>query len=189
MIDQALIAEFGNEISQYVDERFQADSFTPLGDFIGDFKFVCYLSNYVFNCLKVDPDLVEELLYSGDLARAYDGHVYTNRFQQVDLESLDLTLRKVRRREMIRIIFRDLTRAASLDETTNDLSGLADACLVAAHDIHYQNNCLTYGEPKGTDSGVVQQMTILALGKLGARELNVSSDIDLIFFYDVDLTI
>lgn len=180
MIDQALIAVFGDEISRYVDERFHSDSF----ELLENFKYVCYLSTYVFNCLKIDPGLVEELLSSGDLARAYDDNDYTSRFQQVDLESLDLTLRKVRRREMIRIIFRDLTRATSLDETTNDLSSLADACLVAAHDIHYQNNCFKYGEPKGAESGSVQQMTILALGKLGARELNVSSDIDLIFFYD-----
>jgi glutamate-ammonia-ligase adenylyltransferase len=180
MIDRALTTEFGDEISNYIDERFRNNSF----ELLENFKFVCYLSTYVFDCLKIDPDLVEELLNSGDLARSFDKNSYASGFQQVELESLDLTLRKVRRREMIRIIFRDLTRQASLDETTSDLSNLADACLVAAHDIHYQNNCLKYGEPKGADSGVVQQMTILALGKLGARELNVSSDIDLIFFYD-----
>ena len=118
------------------------------------------------------------------MQRQYDRDDYSSVFAHVDLESVDFKLRKVRRREMIRIIFRDLTRSASLNETTNDLSNLAEACLNAAHDIHYRANCLKYGEPKGDGTGNVQKMTILALGKLGARELNVSSDIDLIFFYD-----
>jgi len=180
MIDSNLIAEFGDEISRHIDRCFPNNS----EELLGKLKTVCYLSRYVYDCVQVNPGLVEDLLDSGDLNRDYSHNFYTSRFAGVDLETLDTTLRKVRRREMIRIIFRDLTRLATLNETTNDLSNLADACLTAAHDVHFQNNCLKYGVPKGADSGIGQQMTVLALGKLGARELNVSSDIDLIFFYD-----
>ena len=180
MIDSVLLAELGEDISNHIDESCP-DNEEKL---LEQFKFVCTISKYVYNCLQIDPKLVHELLESGDLQRQYTGNHYSEALAHTDLESLDHVLRKVRRREMIRIIFRDLTRLANLSETTNDLSSLADACLVAAHDIHYKANCLKYGEPIGAETGAVQQMTILALGKLGARELNVSSDIDLIFFYD-----
>ncbi len=175
-----LVAELGEDVSRYIDKHCRDND----AQLVEQFKFVCYLSKYVYNCLQIDPELVHELLASGDLQRQYDRDDYRSVFAHVDLESIDFRLRKVRRREMIRIIFRDLTRSASLNETTNDLSSLAEACLNAAHDIHYRANCLKYGEPKGDGTGTVQKMTILALGKLGARELNVSSDIDLIFFYD-----
>ena len=180
MINQILVAELGEEVSTFIEEQFSGSP----PELLENFKYVCYISKFVYNCLQIDSELVAELLGSGDLQRAYPAGFYHSLFNQEDLESIDSRLRKVRRREMIRIIFRDLTRLATLDETTNDLSGLADACLTAAHDVHYKSNCLKYGEPKGSETGVVQQMTILALGKLGARELNVSSDIDLIFFYD-----
>jgi len=180
MINPGLIAELGNEISREMDQQFTG---TPI-ELLEQFKYVCYLSKFVYHCAKSDPALIKTLFESGDLHRSFDRQTYTRCFIDLDLGSLNVRLRKVRRREMIRIIFRDLTRLAGLGETTDDLSNLADACLTAAHDIHYANNCLKYGAPTGVDSGNIQQMTILSLGKLGARELNVSSDIDLIFFYD-----
>ena len=68
---------------------------------VEQFKFVCYLSKYVYNCLQIDPELAHELLASGDLQRQYDRDDYRSAFAHVDLESIDFRLRKVRRREMI----------------------------------------------------------------------------------------
>ena len=83
---------------------------------------------------------------------------------------------------MIRIIFRDLTRKADLFETTAELSHLADFCVQTALDDCYQAAVTHYGQPLSPD-GIPEQLIVLGMGKLGAYELNLSSDIDLIFFY------
>lgn len=92
-------------------------------------------------------------------------------------------LRKFRRRHMVRIAWRDIVGWADLDETLRDLSALADACIDFAYRRNYEALVQRYGTPRGEASQAPQPMLILGMGKLGARELNYSSDIDLIFLY------
>jgi len=97
---------------------------------------------------------------------------------------LDLSerLRRLRRSEMARIVFRDLTRRASTLETTEELSHLADFCIQSALDHCYEEALQRFGQPRAPD-GTPEKLVVLGMGKLGAYELNLSSDIDLIFFY------
>jgi len=98
-------------------------------------------------------------------------------------------LRRFRKREMVRIGLRDLTRQGDLVETTEDLSNLADVCLTGAYEVGFQELAGRYGRPMGVDdSGHPQpsEFAILGLGKLGGQELNFSSDIDLMFLYTCD---
>ena len=99
--------------------------------------------------------------------------------QDSELES---HLRQKRTLAMLRIIYRDVLGLANLNDTTNELSFLAQACLWQAHTHHYNQLVRQYGEPKN-DKGQTQAFLILGMGKLGAHELNLSSDIDLIFTY------
>ncbi|MDB5969464.1 MAG: glutamate-ammonia-ligase adenylyltransferase [Hydrocarboniphaga sp.] len=89
-------------------------------------------------------------------------------------------LRTVREREMARIACRDLCGLAELDETLGDLSELAEVCLRAALDFALTQLRQRYGEPRDA-AGKRVQPVVLGMGKLGGRELNFSSDIDLIF--------
>ncbi len=91
-------------------------------------------------------------------------------------------LRRLRRRELVRIAWRDLTVGAPLAEVLGDLSELADVAIVAA--LVFANRLLEprYGEPR-SPSGERQELVVLGMGKLGGRELNFSSDIDLVFLY------
>ncbi|MDD7805589.1 MAG: bifunctional glutamine synthetase adenylyltransferase/deadenyltransferase, partial [Endozoicomonas sp. (ex Botrylloides leachii)] len=101
-------------------------------------------------------------------------------------ESLMKQLRRYRNREMIRIIWQDLNRLVSLQEITRDLSALANACLEHALTWLYKNLTATLGTPVGGAFGeesAPQQLVIIGMGKLGADELNMSSDIDLLFAY------
>jgi len=91
-------------------------------------------------------------------------------------------LRRLRRHEMARIGFRDLAGWASLDETLRDLSDLADACCEAALRYSEQRLQARYGRPRDS-RGQECRPVVLGMGKLGGRELNFSSDIDLIFCY------
>ena len=98
-------------------------------------------------------------------------------------------LRHFRKREMVRIGLRDLTRQGDLVETTEDLSNLADVCLGGAYEVGFQDLVGRYGRPMSVDdSGRPQpsEFAILGLGKLGGQELNFSSDIDLMFLYTCD---
>jgi len=98
-------------------------------------------------------------------------------------------LARFKRREYLRITLRDVLGLASLTETTLELSELADLLLARA--LHVANAALSaaYGTPQHIDARgdtAPAQLTIFSLGKLGARELNYSSDIDLLFLYTGD---
>jgi glutamate-ammonia-ligase adenylyltransferase len=94
-----------------------------------------------------------------------------------------------RRRELLRVYLHDIRRTTTLVETTEELSNLADAVLRYALDHARQELENLYGSPQRTDergrTGVAS-VVVIALGKLGSRELNYSSDIDLLFLYSDD---
>lgn len=140
---------------------------------------VASLSDYFYRFIRTKD--AHSLLKSGDLLISSDA-IDLSILEYDSSDSFDISLRNLRHRQMCRIIFRDFTRRADLVETTRDLSVLADACVDAALNFHYQNNLKRLGRPLNS-IGELQKMCVLALGKLGARELNLSSDIDLIFFY------
>ncbi len=134
-----------------------------------------------------EPALLDELRASGDLQRSYDEGELAARLaaQLVDCseaEHLDRALRQLRRREMLRILWRDFNRLAPTLETTRDTSLLAEACISQALDWWHAALVAQHGEPRSA-AGEAQRLVVIAMGKLGARELNVSSDIDLIFSY------
>ena len=129
----------------------------------------------------INRDTGIELLDSGDLEKSRT-QFSISLSHSLTLEDFDLSLRAIRNREMARIIFRDQTRRADLVETTRDLSWLADEALERALLYHYAYLTRDWGVPKDSE-GRAQQLCVLALGKLGAFELNLSSDIDLIFMY------
>ena len=138
------------------------------------------------SCLR-DPALLDGLLGSGDLDRAYPrgemARLATSACADAaDEQALGRALRRLRRREMVRIAWRDLAAAAELDEILNDLTDLAEACLDAALERLHAWQVARWGEAR-TAAGEPQRLVVLGMGKLGARELNFSSDIDLIFAY------
>jgi len=95
---------------------------------------------------------------------------------------LDAGLRRFRNLQMLRIIWRDLCELASLDETFADLTTLAELCLSAAVECHSRAFEEKFGAPLDAE-GVEQGLAVIGLGKLGGGELNLSSDIDIIFCY------
>jgi len=96
-----------------------------------------------------------------------------------------IVLRRFRQRETLRIGYSDIVRGLPLELTTLDLSVLAEACTEAACRIAREKVEARHGAPAGRD-GRPARFVVLALGKLGGQELNYSSDIDLIFLYDLD---
>jgi glutamate-ammonia-ligase adenylyltransferase len=136
------------------------------------------------NCGRY-PQLLTDLISSGDLLTVPDNYTYhlDNQLLKVsDETSLMQMLRLYRRREMVRIAWRDLAGWAALEETLKSLSDLADAMIAAALTWLYQHLTNQLGTPCD-EHGLPQPLIVLALGKLGGQELNFSSDIDLMFAY------
>jgi len=94
-------------------------------------------------------------------------------------------LRRLRARVMARIAARDLAGLADLAEVTETMTTLADIAVGHAADVLTAQLSARYGTPRGP-SGEAQELIVIGMGKLGGRELNVSSDIDLIFVYPED---
>ena len=152
------------------------------------FDRVCAASDFVTEQVVRDPQMLLDLAASGELERGFvPGELRGQIAAAVDLATTDdelgRNLRRQRTRQQVRIVWRDLTRQADLVETCRDLSDMADGSIDLAYGWLYDRHCQQFGTPTGRRSGEPQPMVILGMGKLGALELNLSSDIDLIFAY------
>jgi glutamate-ammonia-ligase adenylyltransferase len=140
-------------------------------------------SDFVSGACIRDPSLLHGLLSSGDLLADRPAGDYEHRLgdalQDVGEEPvLGEVLRDFRRREMVRIAWRDLAGWDALDSVLADLSALADACIAGALARLCEWSARQYAVPLTKYS---PELVVLGMGKLGAGELNFSSDVDLIF--------
>ena len=139
------------------------------------------------SCIR-NPEMLNELILDDALFSTERRFKYCELLKAfaVDSEKTLMTvLRKFRCREMVRIAWRDLAGWSDLDETLADLTELAEVCIQYTLDYLYQQACDRRGVPT-TSNGTAINVVVLGMGKLGAWELNYSSDIDLIFAYAED---
>ena len=102
-----------------------------------------------------------------------------------------IVLSRFRRRELIRTFLRDIRRLATIAEITEEISNLADAILEHALRLARQELDNRFGQPLVIDEkgrSVQAEFCIVSLGKLGSKELNYASDIDLLFIYSAEGT-
>ena len=132
-------------------------------------------------CLKY-PDTTKQLLdyhaRKTDVSR--DEYLAQLNAQVKNIESSDelsQTLRQFRYEKMLRIAWRDLVDKISVEQTLKELSWLADACIVSSVAKLMDWAVYKYGQPIDENTQPIH-LVVLAMGKLGADELNFSSDID-----------
>ncbi len=94
------------------------------------------------------------------------------------------SLRVLRQRAMLHIVWRSFTCENGLNETLAAMTTLADFVVKCAVRCAEKLVSKRYGEAIGDDTGAVQRLIVVGMGKLGGRELNLSSDIDIMFIYD-----
>ena len=165
-----------------------------------DFNKVLASSDYVADSIIADPALLVRL--QAQLSSVVEKYQPLVELDQVlskvefdtietSLPELKFHLRKFHRQQFIRIIWQDICGVLTLRQVCEHMSELADACLQASLDRLHDWTVRELGRPMGKgleedqhrEQNQPQSMLVIGMGKLGARELNVSSDVDLIFAY------
>ncbi|MGV7235128.1 MAG: bifunctional [glutamate--ammonia ligase]-adenylyl-L-tyrosine phosphorylase/[glutamate--ammonia-ligase] adenylyltransferase [Nitrosomonadaceae bacterium] len=148
-------------------------------------------SRYAQRLLGSEPGLWAELI--DNIQQPFQMEkmqAYLNNFPNAatDKSSLYSALRNLRKRVILNLVARDLSGLADLSEVMVCMTNLAEVTICFSLKCHqtWLVNSECYGMPKGNISGTDQEMLVIAMGKLGGGELNVSSDVDLIFCYPED---
>ena len=103
-----------------------------------------------------------------------------------DPRALADDLRRLRRRVFVHTLVRDLTARADLSEVCADMTTLAETALRVGASRSTTAPSRRISASRATSRRDAQELVIVGMGKLGGRELNVSSDIDLVFVYPED---
>jgi glutamate-ammonia-ligase adenylyltransferase len=143
-------------------------------------------SEFIANSCTRDDGLLSAVV-ADDLREPRRPDAITSAVEEItragsDEAELMRRMRTWRRREMVRIAWRDLAGWAGEEATLRDLSVLADAEISVAHEAARHAVIERHGVPR-SGRGDAQRLIVLAMGKLGGLELNFSSDVDLIFLF------
>jgi glutamate-ammonia-ligase adenylyltransferase len=172
--------KFSEQHSEYVDRLSEPQ--------LTDVKAVLALSDFIFNSAIQAPDLVIELFTSSQVycqkCPDYQSMLAALLKPCSDEAQLHRALRRFRLKEMVRIAVADFLLDMPLESSLERLSLLADSLILGALDWLTTFCQQLWGVPQAKN-GLNKAMPLLvyAMGKLGGRELNFSSDIDLIFTY------
>jgi [glutamine synthetase] adenylyltransferase / [glutamine synthetase]-adenylyl-L-tyrosine phosphorylase len=176
-------------LRQQKPEAFDRLARSPLGlkYLIAVFSHSRFLADEVLQ----NPEWIEQLADMNRVLSAYEYKKRLGKFlkQRPDQTPNALSLALFRRQQILRILLRDVLGFGALSETTEELSNLADAILDVSYKRIRAELAARHGVPRYSDENGVQHecgMSVIALGKLGGRELNYSSDVDLMFVYQAN---
>ncbi|MCM2680386.1 bifunctional [glutamate--ammonia ligase]-adenylyl-L-tyrosine phosphorylase/[glutamate--ammonia-ligase] adenylyltransferase [Echinimonas agarilytica] len=179
------------EIQEYAQNQWLKfeDKAAPLdvSTIKSELTYAFALSDFIYESFYAVPQQAVEWLQTGSFEQAVTTlrihDEIATALESVDSEaSLMAALRRMRRKIQSHIIWRDMMGLASLDEVLEATSALADEAILQARDWLQHSLEQRWGVPTGR-SGSRQTMFVIGMGKLGGCELNVSSDVDLIFTY------
>ena len=144
---------------------------------------VLLASDFAYESFVQDPQLLgPELVRLMNDPRHADARVGPFAMPLADAD-FRAELRRFRRRESVRLIWRDVNNVDRIETTLSAASVLAEVCLELALR-HAERQLAERHGVMRTAAGEVQRLVVLALGKLGGGELNFSSDVDLVLAYE-----
>jgi glutamate-ammonia-ligase adenylyltransferase len=156
----------------------------PSNEFEQLVQHAAQCSRYFSRLLEAEPAWLETL--RADHLSPADADLIRRWLDELpasDEAQLSRALRMLRKRVMLHLILRDLGGLCGLEEVMNAMTALAELAVQRAQTSMMEALSAQFGQPIGAESGTPQQMLVIGMGKLGGGELNVSSDIDLIFVY------
>ncbi len=146
-----------------------------------------HCSRYLARLLDAEPGLLDWLrVQHSHPCTAAAMQQWLNPAPAGDEAALGQALRSLRKRVLALLILRDLNGLCDLAEVMQSMTALAELAVRQAQACVMQSMVAQSGQPIGADSGAAQELLVIGMGKLGGGELNVSSDIDLIFVYPED---
>ena len=180
-----LPAELRAPASRWFERLSESDVASPADEILADLARVVACSEFAANTLlRFWPEVCDRLQdfnepvglealqrFADDIGRSDDA-----------VDEIKAALRVQRNLRLLHILWREITGLAELEESLLALSDTADQLLRAAADFAQRQMLGRFGRVRNA-GGEPVSMLILAMGKLGGRELNFSSDIDLIFIY------
>jgi glutamate-ammonia-ligase adenylyltransferase len=143
-------------------------------------------SRYAARVRAAQPELASGVVTALDQPATIDAEDVAALAAMADAFGLARALRLLRARVALAALLRDLTGRADLSEVCAAHTRLAEAAIAAAVELHHRLLAEAHGEPLGAESGAAQRLIVVAMGKLGGAELNVSSDVDLVFVFPED---
>ena len=190
-------------MTKYLSATFRGNE--KLADLLVDIKFInidhqsmfnavlnkiVTVSPFVLRNITKDSNIIHELVELGYLFETSSLYRFKSDIHNIlssignDIELYKI-LRYYRNREMVRIAWRDIAGWANIEDTMLEITSLAEAFICETLDYLFAKLCIEKGCPINK-FGQIQNIVVVGMGKLGAWELNFSSDIDLIFFYEND---
>jgi len=154
----------------------------PLPDAAREIAVAARYSRYLERLIAANP----AILPAEELEQPYAGSAMQAELETAgitDDQTLGRALRQLRQRVMARLIVRDLSARATLDEVVTTVTALAEVTIKMAVNRLHTDLAAVHGEPRGGTDNAIQQLHVVGMGKLGGAELNASSDIDLVLVY------
>jgi [glutamine synthetase] adenylyltransferase / [glutamine synthetase]-adenylyl-L-tyrosine phosphorylase len=156
-------------------------------DFEALLKHSAHCSRYVHRLINSDASLTPWLRENmAHPCNAEEMAAWLDAMPIADENQLATALRNLRKKVMLKLLTRDLGGLANLDEVMKTMTALGELSVQRAQSSAMQILTEQYGQPISAESGSPQELLVIGMGKLGGGELNVSSDIDLIFIYPED---
>jgi glutamate-ammonia-ligase adenylyltransferase len=139
-------------------------------------------SDYLARALLAHPELIDSLVRADQAVTTKSPQDFARELDELlgraaDFEERLDVLRRYRSDEFLRIGSHDVAGQLHYEAVSTQLSDLAEVCLRRAYDVALAERVQRYAPPHGL------ALAVVALGKLGSRELNYHSDLDLIFVY------
>lgn len=152
---------------------------------------LCASSSYVSGILTSNPGMIDELLDSLLLDKLPTLESLRDTLRELCLRAEDTEpiLHSFKSSYHLRVGVRDILGKEDVRDTHRALSDIAEVCLGQIAEQEYRRLAEKYGEPRivgGPQDGKLCELVILALGKLGGREPNYHSDLDVVFLYEAD---
>ncbi len=161
---------------------------------LAQFIMLCGSSPFLVNLMYKSPDIVRRLFLENGIDHSRSAEdmyaaIAATVEDSTDFAALQKALRCFKRLDIVRIAARDLNGLAPIEEVMRELADLASSTLQVAYRVCRHCLIREHGAPllAGENASLFEaEMTVIGMGKLGGRELNFSSDIDIIYFYESD---
>ncbi|MBV1875841.1 MAG: bifunctional [glutamate--ammonia ligase]-adenylyl-L-tyrosine phosphorylase/[glutamate--ammonia-ligase] adenylyltransferase, partial [Cycloclasticus sp.] len=186
----SLPIELSHDVASIIGDElfahFESEKGAVSEEMLRNFGYAVACSPFVQRQAVRFPEVVSEELKQGensicwDVDKLYEALVGKTS-ELTDENNVMRVLRQFRNQAMLRIAWQDLV-GKDVDSILQQLSALADALIQYAVAWAYRVGCDRFGVPLDSE-GKEQHLIVIGMGKLGAKELNFSSDIDLIFCY------